>query len=224
VNGYPDFWQAVARTARSLPRDVVGVTSTAPCPDTVSEAIEAAGIARLVHIYGSSETAGIGWRATWREPYRLLSSLSLAQDGSGLWRELGDASRVAVDCQDRLEPIGDVLFRVGPRRDAAVQVCGTNVFPSRVADVLRRHPQVGDAAVRLMRPDEGDRLKAYVVPSAQVTDTRAFLADLERWIDRELSVHERPKALRLGPRLPAGESGKAADWSLDDETSPHRHW
>jgi long-chain acyl-CoA synthetase len=181
----------------------------------VSEAVEATG-ARLFHVNGSSETAGIGWRATWQEPYRLFPYLAFEPGNPGrLWREHADGSRREVHCQDRLEPCDDGLFRVGPRTDAAVQVAGINVFPTRVSEVLRRHPQVADAAVRLMRPDEGSRLKAYVVPSDDVIDHAAFLADLERWIERELATPERPRALRLGPRLPAGETGKPADWSLD---------
>jgi 4-coumarate--CoA ligase (photoactive yellow protein activation family) len=215
VVGHPDFWQAVVRTVPAVARDVVGVTSTAPCPDQVSEAVEAAGFS-LFHIYGSSETAGIGWRASWREPYRLFPFLALEQDGSGrLWRELPDGARSEVRLQDRLEPVDCGMFRVGGRCDDAVQVAGINVFPSRIAEVLRRHPRVADAAVRLMRPEEGSRLKAYIVPATGVADHAAFLADLERWIERELATPERPRALRLGERLPASESGKAADWSLD---------
>ena len=75
-----------------------------------------------------------------------------------------------------------------------------------------------------MRRDEGSRLKAYVVPSPEVSDTAAFLADLERWIDNELAVHERPRGVRVGPRLPVGESGKLADWSLPDAAPGQRHW
>jgi long-chain acyl-CoA synthetase len=216
VVGHPDFWRAVASTVTGLPADVVGVTSTAPCPDAVSEAVEAAGIARLFHIYGSSETAGIGWRDSWREPYRLFPYWTLSPDRSDqLLRQLPDGSPQQLTCQDTLERLDASHFRVGGRHDDAVQVGGTNVFPSRVAAVLRRHPQVGDAAVRLMRPDEGSRLKAYVVPSADVTDTAAWLADLGRWIDSHLTTPERPKAIRIGARLPVNETGKLVDWSLD---------
>jgi long-chain acyl-CoA synthetase len=218
VVGHPDFWQAVARTVPALPADVAGVTSTAACPDAVSQAIETAGIVRLFHLYGSSETAGIGWRATWREPYRLFPYLAFAQDGSGrLMRQLANGSHADIDCLDRLEPIADGRFRVGPRLDAAVQVAGINVFPCRVADVLRRHPLVDAAAVRLMRPDEGSRLKAYVVPKPQVSDPDAFVAGLRSWIDTQLTVPERPKAIRLGARLPVSATGKLADWSADGQ-------
>lgn len=216
VVGHPDFWRAVAATARSLPADVIGVTSTAPCADAVSEAVEVAGLARLFHIYGSSEAAGIGWRDSWRDPYRLFPYWTLSPDRPDqLMREMPDGSRRQLACQDTLERIDASQFRIGARRDDAVQVGGINVFPSRVAAVLRRHPQVGDAAVRLMRPDEGNRLKAYVVPSADVTDRSAFLADLGQWIDSQLPATERPKVIRVGGRLPLSDSGKPADWSLD---------
>ena len=224
VVGHPDFWQAVVTSVPSVSRGVAGVTSTAPCPDAVSAAVEAAGFAPLVHVYGSSEAAGIGWRSSWREPYRLFPYLSIRlEEPLRLRREFPDGRLVDVECQDQLERVGDDgLFRVGPRYDAAVQVGGINVFPSRVAEVLRRHANVSDVAVRLMRADEGNRLKAYVVPASGVDDREAFVADLERWIDRELAVHERPRAIRVGARLPAGATGKAADWNLDDDATAQR--
>ena len=216
VIGHPGFWQAVGRTVPQLPPDVIGVTSTAPCPDAVSQAIEAAGIARLFHIYGCSETAGIGWRDSWRAPYRLFSHFSFPSDSPDeLLRRQPDGEQQRVACQDRFERLGADTFRVGARHDGAVQVGGINVFASRVAAVLRRHPMVDDVAVRLMRPDEGTRLKAYVVPKALVTDRPAFLADLTGWIDGQLAMAERPKAIRLGDSLPLSESGKAADWAID---------
>jgi long-chain acyl-CoA synthetase len=108
---------------------------------------------------------------------------------------------------------------VGARHDAAVQVGGVNVFPSLVADVSRRHPMIEDVSVRLMRPDEGNRLKAYVVARPDVTDTNAFISELRAWIDREVPTHERPKALRVGGGLPVSATGKPSDWNMDDSES-----
>ena len=224
VIGHPDFWEAVARTVPRLPADLVGVTSTAPCPDHVSDAIEKAGIARLVHIYGSSETAGIGWRSSYRDPYSLFAHWSFSADqGDQLLRRLPDGRQQASACQDQLERLGPCTFHVASRHDQGVQVGGINVFPSRVEAALKRHPLVQDAAVRLMRPDEGTRLKAFVVPRAAVADSVLMEADLRRWIDAHLTVPERPKAIRLGTRLPVTASGKHSDWDAETGEAAQRH-
>jgi acyl-coenzyme A synthetase/AMP-(fatty) acid ligase len=95
-----------------------------------------------------------------------------------------------------------------------VQVGGTNVFPAHVADVLALHPQVREAAVRLMRPDEGNRLKAFIVarPGA---DVDALRTGLPAWAAQRLTAPERPAAWTFGPRLPRQASGKPADWIID---------
>ena len=224
VVGHPDYWQAVARTVPRLPDDVVGVTSTAPCPDVVCEAVETCGLGRLFQVYGSSETAGIGWRASHRDPYKLMPHWTFAAGESmQLVRNLPDEAPHNFDCQDQLERLGPDTFRVGPRHDDAVQVGGINVFPSRVAAVIGRHPQVEQVAVRLMRHDEGSRLKAYIVARPEVADRTEFVADLRRWIDTQLTAAERPKAIRVGERLPVTASGKLADWSLDQPDPLQRH-
>jgi acyl-coenzyme A synthetase/AMP-(fatty) acid ligase len=94
-----------------------------------------------------------------------------------------------------------------------VQVGGVNVFPERVREVLKRHPAVADAAVRLMRPGEGTRLKAFVVPKVTTADGEELGADLRAWMEQELTAPERPKAIRLGPALPVGSAGKSTDWA-----------
>lgn len=216
VIGYPEFWQAAARTVPRMPADVTGVTSTAPCADHISEAIERSGIARLLQIYGASETAGIGWRASHREPYRLFSYWSFAAGQAHcLERTLPDGTRSSAACQDVLERQCDRTFLIGARHDAAVQVGGVNVFPAQVADVLRRHPKVSDAAVRLMRPDEGNRLKAYVVAKPEAAGMDTLLAELTEWIEQELPAPARPKAVRFGASLPLSASGKPCDWEIE---------
>ena len=213
VLGHPAFWQAVARTVPQWPPDVVGVTSTAPCPDAVSDALLQAGLARLVQVYGASETAGIGWRESPAQPYALMPHWSFAEGSHALRRSLPQGGMELSAGQDQLTPVGERSFTVGSRHDHAVQVGGTNVFPMHVREVLCRHPLVADAAVRLMRPEEGARLKAFVVPRGQV-DAETLQLALRAYIDRELSVAERPKAIALGDSLPRNAQGKLADWGI----------
>jgi 4-coumarate--CoA ligase (photoactive yellow protein activation family) len=213
VVAHPLWWEAAAQCTPAFPADVVGVTSTAPCPDTLADALAAAGL-RLLQVYGSSETAGVGWRDRAGTSFALLPHWTRAQDPDALLRTLRDGSTRSCPLQDRLEWTDASRFLPAGRIDAAVQVGGTNVFPAYVADVLAQHPDVHEAAVRLMRPDEGRRLKAYVVARPDA-DVAALRAALPAWAAQRLASPERPVAWTFGPRLPRQASGKPADWIID---------
>ncbi len=158
--GHPAFWSAFAQTMQQVPADVIGLTSTAPCPRETARAALFCGMSRLVEIYGASETAGIGWRDDPDEPFVLLAHWRPGADTETLLRVLPDGTCDAARVPDRLVWCGQRAFRVEGRRDEAVQVGGVNVFPSVVRDHLLKHPGVRDASVRLMSPGEGVRLKA----------------------------------------------------------------
>ena len=215
VIAHPVFWQAAAGMLRGVEEGVVGVTSTAPCPDNVSATLRAAGLQRLMQIYGSSETAGIGWRVEENAPYTLFKHWQrVADQPNGLTRETAVGSTLQVSCPDKLAWADDRHFFPAGRIDSAVQVAGINVFPSAVRQTLLRHPQVTDAAVRLMRSDEGNRLKAFVVPRDPHFDHAALQEDLVAWVQTRLTAAERPKAFSFGASCPVGPNGKDADWII----------
>ena len=213
--GHPDLWRAIASSGAAISPGALGVTSTAPCPDDTSAAVERSGIGALFHVYGSSETAGVAWRASWRDAYRLFGFWARAgDDEQALVRTVDDGRVVRARLQDHVEWLDARRFTLGARRDAAVQVGGVNVYPERVREVLLRHPGVRDAVVRLMRPEEGTRLKAFVVADAPM-HAPDLEAKLREWIDARLTPPERPRAITIGPAVPRQENGKPADWALD---------
>lgn len=55
-------------------------------------------------------------------------------------------------------------FRPKARKDKAVQAGSINVYPSHVVARLAAHPHVLECRVRLMRSEEGQRLKAFIMP------------------------------------------------------------
>ncbi len=208
VVGHPAWWTAVTRgLPEGVPKGVVGVTSTAPCPEATARAVTATGFSRLVQVYGSSETAGIGWREAPDAPYELM--LGWRRGHEGLLR-----SDEAILPPDRLGWEDDRRFRVLGRHDGAVQVGGVNVHPARVAAVLREHPAVAEATVRLMRPEEGSRLKAFVVPRGCGPGEDALRAILATHVEARLPPPERPRAFTFGAALPLTAMGKSADWPL----------
>ncbi|GAC1532137.1 MAG: hypothetical protein NVS2B8_20840 [Vulcanimicrobiaceae bacterium] len=207
--GFPLAWSAIATCDERIVRDVCGVTSTAPCPADLHIALRERGLGRLRHIYGSSETAGIGWQDDPSDGFRLLPYWSRAPDDR-LLRCDGDAVREPVLPPDELV-WRDERFFVGTRRDRAVQVGGVNVYPKRVAAIIETHPGVRECVVRPMRVEEGHRLKAFVVPTGD--GDAISVRELQRWVDERVSSAERPRAYRVGETLPRDAHGKLTDWS-----------
>jgi len=247
IVAHPGWWEALLRLDPRFGADVAGVSSGAPCPDALAARVDAAGV-RLLQIYGSSETAGVGWRDRPGAAFTLLpywrrvegdaeqsheQGRERQQDGDyapELARRMPDGSEARYPLQDELAWQGERRFLPAGRIDQAVQVAGVNVFPAYVADVLKLHPRVLDATVRLMRSDEGRRLKAFVVvrpaPGAAADDSdaqdaaqaaahAALIEELANWIAARLSAPECPAAFTFGARLPRQASGKPADWIID---------
>lgn len=206
IVGHPAFWTAWAAGAGPVANDVLATTSTAPCPPDVAATVRAAGFSALLEIYGSTETAGVGWR---RAPgaYTLMERWQRADD-SHLLRADRD-ERVALP--DRIEWLDPRAFIPAGRRDNLVHVGGHNVSLAAVRERLLDHPLVAEAAVRVTPLEAGGRLKAFIVPVAGAGDIRA---ELDAWITATFGPPERPRHLRFGEALPRDAAGKLADWEI----------
>ncbi len=192
--------------------------------DALSGEDRPAFLSGMTEIYGATEFGAVGARRCCREPYALLphwrkEPLPPAPGGKreggraeadewGIRRREGDV----LPLSDVVEWNGERQFVPVARKDAAVQVGGVNVFPARVAETLRAHPKVRDCAVRLMRPDEGVRLKAFVVPEIEGSADRQLAGELKAWLARRLEPAATPRAVRIGKALPRTPSGKLTDW------------
>lgn len=216
VVGHPEFWHAFLRLQPTIPGGVIGVTSSAPCPDELAEGLQSAGLGKLLQVYGSSETGGVGWRVSAASPYRCLPYWRRVDGRADLLeRVLPDGAFARHTLQDTLDWIDAVTFLPGGRIDQAVQVGGMNVFPAQVAAVLRENPAVAEASVRLMRADEGSRLKAFIVPVKGHTDFGQLRRQLVAWVSERLDSPARPTVFSFGSQLPRQINGKLADWIIE---------
>jgi long-chain acyl-CoA synthetase len=66
----------------------------------------------------------------------------------------------------------------------------------------------------LMRPEEGHRLKAFVVLQPDREADPGIRDALRAHLARHLSHLEQPASITFGPALPKNEMGKAADWNI----------
>ncbi|WP_267388787.1 AMP-binding protein [Sphingomonas sp. GC_Shp_3] len=208
VVAVPDQWRAIARLVRSFPEDVVGCSSAGPLDATLATDLLAAGLSRLLDVYGSSETGGIAVRDLPDDAYNLLPRWRLAPAGEDDW-QLYDARGRSYSLPDHVERIGERRLRPIRRRDGAVKVGGETVWPARVVDTLRQIDGVADVAVR--QHDNG-RLKAFIVPDGTREPTELSAA-IENICDVRLSPAERPRSVRFGAALPRNMMGKLEDWA-----------
>jgi 4-coumarate--CoA ligase (photoactive yellow protein activation family) len=206
----PHIWSLVAEAGRRLPDDVVGVTSTAPMPAALAAKLSALGLARLIEIYGSSETAGIGWRDDPASPFRLFEFWQVAEYG----RAIARPAAAPIRLNDVLTWESDRLLRVGPRSDGMVQIAGTNVSPADVGRRLCQHEAVVDCVVRAQRGTDPARarLEAFVVTRAPVEDEPVFADDLATWCAGEFDAAQRPIAFTFGSSIPRDSIGKPTLW------------
>jgi 4-coumarate--CoA ligase (photoactive yellow protein activation family) len=207
----PFLWRLLLTALGSFPPGVTGVSSTAPLPDDLRTDLETAGLDRLVEIYGSSETAGVGVRDTGESHFRLLPFWRLEPATGELARMVGGAE-IRLAPQDHLVFADSARFLPRGRRDGAVQIGGVNVFPAHVAEVVRRHPAVLDCAIRCDGDASSQRLKAFVALRSEGIGEDAVAKDLEQWMREQLSASERPVSVAYGAALPRDGMGKQIDW------------
>lgn len=209
VIGAPVHWKYVSRSLLTFLPDTVGVSSAAPMPAQLCVQLKAQGLGHLTEVYGSSETAGIGFRTSPSDPYTLLPQWSADASGDSV-RLIHAQTGTTHHPMDRLSLQGDDQFRLQGRKDGAVQVGGVNVFPGRIADVLSSHPDVADCAVRAAAP--GEPLGAYIVPADEALDRCALEDSLRAFSVKTLTAPERPRSYAFGKALHKNEMGKAAAW------------
>lgn len=208
VVAVPDQWRALLRLTRRFPPDVIGVSSGGALDTTIGTELIVAGLARLMDVYGASETGAIAIRDVPAMAYHLLPRWNLMALADGDW-QLVDVRGAVAALPDFIERIGDRSLRLAGRRDGAVQVAGHNVSPERIAAILREVVGVVDAAVRL---SADGRLKAFIV-TPDHRNPSELLTMLERTASARLPFHERPRHFSFGDVLPRNEMGKLKDWN-----------
>jgi len=215
VLGFPEFWKCLAEADVTFPSDIIGVNSSGPSPEVVGTSLLDNGLSTFFEVYGSSETAGIGWRKHPSTPYTLFPFWEAQSIECDLNRiDTNGKKLLSCKLQDDLEWFSSNTFKVCGRKDDIVQIGGVNVSLHYVRDVLKKHPAVKDVSVRMMTPEEGSRLKAFVV--LHNNNDKSGLKSLNEYINNTLHTHERPKSITTGLQIPINKIGKLSDWPISE--------
>lgn len=209
VAGFPLFWEYFLQAGNTFPTGITAVTSTAPCPKGLFERLKQAGAERVVELYGATDTGGIGVREDENSPFQINDfwEVDATQEPVLIHRKGIEGWIPFPDEVEFIPPRGIFPLK---RMDYMVQVAGVNVSLKHVEEVLQQHPAVKACRVRLMRPDEGKRLKAFIVLKSGYSEQS--LSDIRANLSKQLSSHELPRSFTFGENLPVNEMGKDSDW------------
>jgi 4-coumarate--CoA ligase (photoactive yellow protein activation family) len=191
----PSLWRYLIAQGVTAPDNAMAVTFGEALSPELSAAIRKAGYGAQREIYGSTESGLVGWRDTPSDPFALFEFWRRENDT--LIRLAPSGEEIAVEPMDFLIWEGERRFRLGGRRDGAVQIGGVNAFPDDIAARISDHPEVSSCKVTLSRhPDGMDRLVAAVtLKKGAVTEPVA--RSIDAWCRSRLRPHERPRVLNF---------------------------
>lgn len=149
IIGHPSAWQQI-RTP--FPHQLA-ISSTAPIEKNLTNRLQKEGV-KGMNIYGSTETAAIGWQ-NWNEDYfQLLPYWSKHKKGV-------THSGENFEIPDDLHWINEQQFEIIGRKDAVIQIGGQNVSLTEVRNQLKEIIGVKEVWVKSFYNNLGLRIYSY---------------------------------------------------------------
>lgn len=196
----PSLWRYVTREGLRAPDNAMAVSFGEPMSVELAADIRKAGFGAQRELYGSTESGLVGWRDTPAEPFTLFDFWR--RDGDSLIRTLPSGETRDVAAMDNLTWETERGFRLGGRRDGAVQIGAVNVFPDKVAETIRSHPLVDDCRIHVARQASGfNRLIAEIKLTRGQAPTEPEARDIDAWCRANLRPQERPRIYSFRPTL-----------------------
>ncbi|MEZ4335569.1 MAG: class I adenylate-forming enzyme family protein [Sandaracinaceae bacterium] len=185
------------------------ISSAAPLPPRVANAVRDRFGWTVTEIFGSSETGGIAWRESGGQgPWTPLPQVSIDADADG--RMMLDSPWLSPDDarpfvgSDRVQLNGDGTFLHQGRADGVLKIGGVRVSLAEVERRLLDIDGVRDAGVLGVAVDGPRGYEIHAAVVAPGLDRDAIRAALRGW----LAPVAMPRRLKLVDALPRTESGK----------------
>lgn len=195
----PSLFRYVIAQGVTAPDNAMAVSFGEPMTAELSAEIRRVGFGAQREIYGSTETGIVAWRDAPSEPFALFEQVRRHGDDLRRVRPSGDLSPLPP--MDFLIWDGERRFRLGGRRDGAVQIGAVNVFPSRIAARIAEHPLVESCDVTLSRHAAGaDRLVAMIKLKNHGPPSESAARAIDNWCRTKLRPYERPRVYNFSEK------------------------
>ena len=187
----PSLWRYLVTQDVSPPDNAMAVMFGEPLTVELSSAIRKSGFGAQREVYGSTETGLIAWRDSPSDAFTLFDHWRRTDATIARAAPLGAESE--IEPMDVFQWESDRRFRLGGRRDGAVQIGAVNVFPERIAALIADHPAIECCTIKASRhANGGDRLVAEItLKNGAVSETLA--RSIDQWCRTKLRPQERPR-------------------------------
>jgi fatty-acyl-CoA synthase len=102
---------------------------------------------------------------------------------------------------------------IDSREDDMIVSGGENVYPGEVEELLLKHPKINDCAVvGVEDPEFGQRLKAFVVTSGELSED-----DVKNYVKEHLARYKVPREVEFLDELPRNATGKVLKRELQEK-------
>jgi len=103
----------------------------------------------------------------------------------------------------------DGYFWYVARSDDMIVSAGYNIGAPEVENALLGHPAVAECAViGVPCPERGQKVKAFVVPAANVTPSDALISELKNFVKATIAPYKYPREIEFVDVLPKTATGK----------------
>ena len=203
----PVHLRALLAADIDLPPVELIVSATAPLDPDLAHDIERRFAARLVEIYGSTETGQIATRRTTAgDTFHLWPGVALGNSGGGTYAEGGHLEQ-RTPLGDLVEITGDEEFRLLGRTEDLVNIAGKRSSFAYLNHLLNSIPGVVDGVFFLGDEPAGGATGVARLAAAVVAPTLDAATLIERLRERIEPVFL-PRPLLLLERLPRNATGK----------------
>lgn len=150
--------------------DTTVVLSTSPCDHKLLMHLKNEGYKDVYHVYGSTETGGIGYRMQDNSNYALCKYIfnhdeKLVRNGE------------VLEVQDKLHFSDSRTFSILSRFDGAIQIRGYNVNVDKLEGLIRQHKYVKDIGIRVCGV-EHQRYLEVLIEAEQIKATQTIIEDI----------------------------------------------
>ncbi|MBT8472664.1 MAG: hypothetical protein HKN14_02430 [Marinicaulis sp.] len=188
----PTLWRYMMQEKLQAPNNTMAVSFGEPMTADLASDMRKAGFGVLRELYGSTEAGLIGWRDSPSDSFVLFDHW--LHDGEMLLRLAPNGARLAQNSVDFIDWTDERSFRLGGRRDGAVQIAAVNVFPDDVARRLEAAPEIESCRIRVGRRGDGvNSIIAHIILKDGRAPSDSVARSIDAWCRAHLRQQERPR-------------------------------